>query len=136
MFPYTYKIEKSLCTDSNNIQVFSELMREQNFITLQMLEHRSRKDLAYFRKTSYDMVCLIYSWNYLETGFRDSLGYLGDASRESSDCLVDFYYPSLGGFIPLSYFAGLLYLERTKSRIGYLHTLKEARLDLLLYCLS
>jgi hypothetical protein len=79
----------------------------------------SRRDLAHFRKTSYSRVYLIYSRNNLEAGFRNSLGYLGDARRELGDCLMGFFCPSLGGFIPLRDFAGLLYLEGTKSKIAY-----------------
>ena len=57
----------------------------------------SRRDLAHFRKTGYSGVYLIYSRNNLEVGFRNSLGYLGDAPRELGDCLVGFDCPSLGG---------------------------------------
>jgi hypothetical protein len=40
------------------------------------------KESAYFRETNYSGVYLIYSRNNLEAGFRNSLGYLGDAPRE------------------------------------------------------
>jgi len=74
---------------------------------------------AYFRKTGHSRVFLVSSWNNLEADFRDSLGYLGDASRELSGCMVDFYCSSYGGSLHLRDFISLLSLEGTKSRLVY-----------------
>ena len=78
-----------------------------------------KEEFAYLRKTSYTGLHLVSSWNSVEAGLRNFLGYLGEPSREPGCCVVGFYCYPYSRFLPLCGFVDLLSLEGTKSIIAY-----------------